>query len=469
MGLDTFIFLLFLGGVAVIQSCLPSGRGRVGLLLCASLAFYALSSVSYLLLLLVLCGINYGSLLKLKATSDERVRTWVFAGTVMANLAVLVAFKYAAGPLGQLSAHLGWPGLGGGAMRIAVPLGLSYVTFQMLACVTDAYRRSWQPNEGFARFTLFGFFFPQISSGPIPRAGGLLPQLDMGGRPTAEDRLAGLRMIAYGFFKKFVVASRLSEYVDTIFTNPPAGNSMPVVMAACFNALQLYADFSGYVDIAIGSARFLGIRLDPNFDRPYASTSVTEFWRRWHMTLSFWLRDYLYMPLVIRLRTLGKLGIALALIGTFAICGIWHGATWPFLLFGVAQGVALTGEFLTKSWRTKKLKRAPRQLIAWAGSFYTLGFFVLGQVMFRSTNVSQAGTVYNRLLHVRLSGGLGDFLGTRPYLFAFNCLAIATWIIIAYLYRRTSDRSTPWFVGLCASLILFLGCLGSAHFIYAAF
>ncbi len=168
MGLDTSSFILFLGCVAVIQSCLPSGRGRVGLLLCASLAFYALSSVSYLALLLVLCGINYGSLLKLKGSSDERVRTWVFAGTVAANLAVLVAFKYAAGPLGQLWARLGWPGQGGGAMRIAVPLGLSYVTFQMLACVTDAYRQTWQLSEGFARFTLFGFFFPRFPRAPFP-------------------------------------------------------------------------------------------------------------------------------------------------------------------------------------------------------------------------------------------------------------------------------------------------------------
>ncbi|HZQ47494.1 MAG TPA: MBOAT family O-acyltransferase [Verrucomicrobiae bacterium] len=468
MGLDTSIFLLFLGCVAVIQSRLPE-RERVVLLLYASLVFYALSSVSYLVLLLVLCGLNYWSVLSLKGNPDPRRRTWIFAGTITANLVVLIGFKYASGWLGQMSSRLGWAAQNGEAMRFAVPLGLSYLTFQMLACVTDAYRQTWQIKEGFARFALFGFFFPQITSGPIPRAAGLLPQLDGGGCPTVEDRLAGLRLITYGFFKKYVVASRLSEYVTAIFNDPPAGNSMPALMAACFNALQLYADFSGYVDIAIGSARFLGIRLDPNFDRPYASTSVTEFWRRWHMSLSFWLRDYLYMPLVIRIRGFGRAGIALALIGTFAICGIWHGATWPFLLFGVAQGVALSVEFLSKSWRNKQLKKAPKQLVTWAGSIYTLGFFVLGQVMFRSTDLLQAGAVYSRLFHPRLSGGLNEFLGTRPYLFLLNCAAIAAWIGVAYIYRRTSDRATPWFLALCASLILFLGCLGSAHFIYAAF
>ena len=187
------------------------------------------------------------------------------------------------------------------------------------------------------------------------------------------------------------------------------------------------------------------------------------------MTLSFWLRDYLYMPLVIRIRSLGKAGIALALIGTFAICGVWHGATWPFLLFGVAQGVAMTVEFLTKSWRTRQFKRAPKRVIARAGWLYTLSFFVLSQVLFRSVDLSQARAVYSRLLHLHLSGGVGEFLGTGPYQFALNSAAIAAWIGVAYIYSRTTDRSTPWFLALCATLILFLGRLGSAHFIYAAF
>jgi alginate O-acetyltransferase complex protein AlgI len=468
MGLDSAYYLLFLGIVAVVQLMLPD-RGRVMALLCASFIFYAFSNVSYLVLLLILCGINYGSVLSLKESSNQRARTWIFAGTVMANLAVLITFKYAPGFLGEASARLGWRTQSGELVRFAAPLGLSFFTFQMLACVTDAYRRTWEIKDGFARFALFGFYFPQITSGPIPRAAGLLPQLGSGGHPTAEDRLAGLRWIAYGFFKKYVVASRLSDYVTTVFKDPPAGNSMPALIACCFNALQLYADFSGYVDIAIGSARFLGIRLDPNFDRPLASTSVTEFWRRWHMTFAFWLRDYLYMPLVIRIRSLGKAGVAVAMISTFAICGLWHGASWHYLLFGITQGVAMTVEFLTKSWRSKRLKRTPKRMIGWAGSLYTMGFFVLTQVLFRCVDLSQAGAVYSRLIYPRLAGGPGEFLGVGPYQFALNSAAIAAWIGVAYIYSRTTDRTTPWFLALCATLILFLGHLGSAHFIYAAF
>src|SRR5262249_47487437 len=151
-----------------------------------------------------------------------------------------------------------------------------------------------------------------------------------------------------------------------------------------------------------------GIKLDPNFDRPFTSTSVTEFWRRWHMTLSFWLRDYVYIPLLIRIRILGKFGVVLALVITFGVIGIWHAATWTYLLFGICQGLAMSGEFLTKSWRAKQLKQCPAWVATWGGRFYLLSFFVLSEVLFRSTNLSQAGAVYDRLFHWKLSGWFGD-------------------------------------------------------------
>jgi alginate O-acetyltransferase complex protein AlgI len=276
-------------------------------------------------------------------------------------------------------------------------------------------------------------------------------------------------MIAYGFFKKFVVANCLSEYVNTVFSDRSAANFVPVALACCFNALQLYADFSGYVDIAIGSARFLGIHLDPNFDRPFVSTSVTEFWGRWHMTLSSWLRDYLYLPLAIRIRDLGKLGIVLAMLFTFAICGIWHAATWPFLLFGVVQGVALASELLTKSWRNKRLKQVPKPVIARAGSFYTMGFFVLSQVLFRSVDLAQARQIYSRLFHVRMAGGLHGMLGAGPFTIGLTLAAILAWMGTIYFLKRTTDWTTPWFLVFCAALILWLGHSGSGRFIYAAF
>ena len=470
MGLDSAIFLFFLAIVALMQAGLP-GRGRVIVLLAASVCFYAAASVNYLILLLVLCSLNYWAVLGLSRLAGPRLRTWVFGGAVLINLLVLIAFKYAGTLIGQLLAYCGWHGSGVAPLHLATPLGLSYFTFQMLACVTDVYRGNWKLESGFFRFILFGFFFPQISSGPIPRAERLWPQLSSGGLPTTEDRLAGLRLITYGFFKKYVVANRLTSYINPVFALPTGVGTLPVLMACIFNALQLYADFSGYVDIAIGSARFLGIRLDPNFDRPFISTSITELWRRWHMSLSFWLRDYLYMPLLIRIRNLGLVGVVLALVITFAICGLWHAATWTYLLFGVSQGVAMSVEFLTKSWRNKRLKKFPKPLVGVAGRIYTLGFFILAEVMFRSMNVSQAGAIYRHLFQVKFSG-MFDY-ATAPeiklYYLLLDCAAIGIWYVIAFWLRRTSDRTTPWFVLACGLLILFLGRLSTAQFIYAAF
>jgi len=468
MGLDSAVFLLFLGCVAGVHAAAPA-RGRVLVLLGASLVFYAAASVKYLALMLCLGGLNYAAVQGLGRISGERRRTLAFAGAVAANLAALILFKYLAGYVGEILAWCGWRTPEGAALRLAVPLGLSYFTFQMLACVTDVYRQAWKPPGNFIHFLLFALFFPQISSGPIPRAERLWPQLAEGGCPTAEDRLAGLRLLAYGFFKKFVVANRLSEYVAVVFGTPPDLGTLPVLWGIGFNALYLYADFSGYVDIAIGSARFLGIRLDPNFSRPFTSKSVTELWRRWHMTLSFWLRDYLYLPLLIRIRDLERAGVVLALIITFGICGIWHGWTWNFFLFGLSQGLAMSVEFLTKSWRSRWLKNAPPGAVAAAGNIYTLGFFALTEVLFRATDLQQAHAVYSRLLHLRLSGLFGSVDQDRAYYVALDFLCVGLWAAVAFLFRRAVGCTTPWFVLLCVLLIVFLGRLGSGHFIYAAF
>jgi D-alanyl-lipoteichoic acid acyltransferase DltB (MBOAT superfamily) len=275
--------------------------------------------------------------------------------------------------------------------------------------------------------------------------------------------------VAYGCFKKIVVANRLNEYVAVVFATPPDLGTEPFWLAAAFNALCLYADFSGYVDIAIGSARLFGIRLDPNFDRPFTSTSVTELWRRWHMSLSFWLRDYLYLPLVFRIRDLGRTGVVVALVFTFAVCGIWHGLTWNYLLFGVSQGLAMSVEFLTKSWRSKRLKSAPKRLVSLAGSLYLLSFFVLSEVLFRSTTLHQACAIYRCLFHLRLSGLFGSVDAVRMYQVALDLAAVGFWAGMARLAPKMTARSTPWFVLLCGLLIVFLGHLSTAHFIYAAF
>jgi D-alanyl-lipoteichoic acid acyltransferase DltB (MBOAT superfamily) len=465
-------YFLFLGLVVLVRSVLAP-RWRIPLLLGASMAFYAMSSVPYLFMFLALSVFNYLAALNLSRENGGPYRTAVFGAILALDLLVLITFKY-------LSRHIQpWLEAIGlhdyASFKAVAPLGISYFTFQMVACVTDAYRRDWKLSPGLIRFLLFGLYFPQITSGPIPRAGRLLPQLTGDVEPTTDDQLMGLRLIAYGLFKKYVVANRLGPYVTQIFAVPPEHSALhystlPALLGCIFNALNLYADFSSYVDIALGSASLMGVRLDPNFNQPFISTSVTEFWRRWHMTLSFWLRDYLYMPLLIRIRDLGMLGVILALIFTFAVCGVWHDATWTYLFFGVAQGLAMSMELLTKRWRNRRLKMVPAGGLAAAGWFYTMSFFVLSEVLFRASSLSNAGMVFSSLFHFQLFSSAAELFAYKgPFDFVLAFVAVAVWFAVANGVRRVSMASTPIFVFACALLILFLGRMGTGQFIYAGF
>lgn len=474
MDLLTAKFFLFLGVVTLGQAVL-NARWRLLWLIAASLFFYATSSVGFLALLLGLSILNYWAALNLSQPGNGRRRNWIFGLTLFLDLGALIIFKYLSRFTGHLLAQIGWSSEADGVVKVLTPLGISYFTFQMIGCVSDAYRQTWKLDGGWRRFLLFSFFFPQISSGPIPRARHLLPQLTLGGSPTWEDRWCGLRLIAYGLFKKYVAANHLGEYVTQVFD---AGDGhrfalVPTFLACLFNVLNLYADFSGYVDIAIGSARLLGIRLEPNFDRPFLSTSVTEFWRRWHMTLSFWVRDYVFMPtllLLTRIRDLGKYGVALVLIFTFAIVGIWHNATWPFLLFGLSQGVAMSVELLTKAWRTKRLKPVPVRIIKVWGWFYAMSFFALSEIFFRASTLSRGWEILSDLFQRRLISDAAElFAYVGPFNFILDFAALGAWFGVSWAMRRESKVPTPWFVFICALLIMYLGDLGSARFIYAAF
>lgn len=473
MDLQSAVYFAFLGLIAVLHRPLGA-RGRVLLLLAASMVFYAFSSPGFLVMLLLLSALNYGAVLRLARSDDGRARTALFAGIVGLDVMTLVFFKYLVRPLNAWLALA--PAGPQELLRLGIPLGISYFTFQMVSATTDAYRREWQPaGRDLPTFILFGLFFPQITSGPIPRAPRLIPQLALETTPALEDRLDGLRLIAYGLVKKFVVANRLADYVNQVFASPTGATSahfstLPAMIGCLFNVLDLYADFSSYVDIALGSARILGIRLDPNFDRPFVSTSVTEFWRRWHMTLSFWLRDYVYMPLLIRIRSLGAWSVSGALILTFAICGVWHDATWPYVSFGVAQGCAMSTELVTKRWRGRHLRSLPAPAMLAAGWLYTMVFFALSEVLFRAPSLEVAGRVFFELMRPEPLHSMAELFAYKgPFDFAMDFVALAVWATLASVVRRDSRLSTPWFVFACALLVLFLGRLSSGQFIYAGF
>jgi alginate O-acetyltransferase complex protein AlgI len=477
MPFDSGQYLLFLVFVWVVWRILPKAAAP-GILLTASILFYASSNLTHFGLMLLVAGFNYAAVQNLTVWNDGRKRTFLFSLVVVFDVGLLVFYKWAciyldldASPeflrrLLPVST----------AKAVAFPLGLSFFTFQMVSCVTDVYRRNYKWDSGMWPFFSFAFFFPQISAGPIPRAGALVPQLTKPRCVARGDLEAGISLFAYGLFKKLVVANRLQGYADHIFSTDLRISTIPILLAFIFNALYIYADFSGYTDMARGAARAFGIDLAINFNYPFLAESVTDFWRRWHMTLSNWLKDYLYLPLVIRLRSLGKMAVVFSFLFTFLVCGVWHRLAWPFAVFGLLQGAALSGEFLTRQMRQSWIKQWPWLGTPWLGRAYVFAFFVLTNVMFRVTSLSQAWKLYGKLFSLSRPASVAEIFAyySDSLLFLLNFAVLALWAWVAASQPMRAEQHGPKqhgprFALLCAAGILIFGKLAEGGFVYVAF
>jgi alginate O-acetyltransferase complex protein AlgI len=334
---NTLQFALFLVAVVALLRSLPRSA-RNPFLLGASLLFYALWVPSYLLLLIVDVVVNY-ALLRGIARSAHRKLCLVIS--VVFTLGLLAYFKYAAFLVEAMAPGLHWSfGLEIPAPDILLPLGISFYSFQIIALAVDTYRGQADRVESLARYALFVSFFPQLIAGPILRGSQLLPQLARGAQPSPERTRRGLWLLASGVGKKVIVADfLLAPYVDSVFDAPGIASAPFHLIAAFSFAFQIYFDFSGYTDMARGMALLLGYELPFNFLEPYLARNPAEFWRRWHITLSRWLGDYLYIPLGGNRRgsprTYGNL------ILTMLLGGLWHGAAWNFVIWGGLHGILL--------------------------------------------------------------------------------------------------------------------------------
>jgi D-alanyl-lipoteichoic acid acyltransferase DltB (MBOAT superfamily) len=314
------------------------------LLLGASYVFYGWWDWRFLSLIIASSVIDYHVARKLHAATDETTRKRLLAVSLATNLGLLGVFKYFNFFVGSFTAMLSAAGIATNTftLNIILPVGISFYTFQTLSYAIDVYKRKLAPTTDWLQFFTFVAFFPQLVAGPIERATRLLPQF--GKRRTFDFRYAssGAKLILFGFFKKVVVADGLATLVDRVYSAPHDYVGFPMLVATLFFSFQIYCDFSGYSDIAVGCARLLGFELMKNFDTPYFSCSLAEFWRRWHISLSTWFRDYLYIPLG------GSRGSALRVafntLATFAVSGLWHGAKWTFVIWGAIHGCALIAE-----------------------------------------------------------------------------------------------------------------------------
>jgi D-alanyl-lipoteichoic acid acyltransferase DltB (MBOAT superfamily) len=438
-------FAIFFPIVAILYFWLPQ-RLRTVHLLVASCIFYMAFIPAYILILALTIVIDYFAGLWIERSEGPR-RKRLLVVSIVATCLVLAVFKYFyfftenfVGFVGLF----GWQ-LTGPTIDIILPIGLSFHTFQSLSYVIEVYRRQQKAESNFITYATYVMFFPQLVAGPIERPQNLLHQFHEHHRFEYERVVSGLKRMAWGFFKKLVIADRLALYVNDVYAAPDQATGLQLTLATVFFAYQIYCDFSGYSDIAIGSARVLGFKLMENFDRPYASRSISEFWTRWHISLSSWFRDYVYIPLggnrVSRARHYGNL------LFTFSISGLWHGAAWTYVVWGTLNGVYLILGQAKGSWSQRiaewaatspgAVPSALRWLSHAAAVVTTFALVCIGWIFFRAQSLADAWYI---LTHLTVGWDLGR-IGTEQFLLRQLPLAIGSIAVLEVLQYLHSKRS----------------------------
>ena len=347
-----FLSIAFAAFFVVLVFCLRlagSQLWRQRLLLVASLGFYASFRPVYLLVLLAPILIDYFCAICIEESLNPKVRKWWLSAAVISNLLLLGYFKYANFFLANVASlfHTGTRRL-----DVVLPLGISFFTLKSLSYAIDVYRGDLPACRSLGRYALYVSYFPDLIAGPIVRASTFLPQLDRSLRPSFRRVVVGAHMILLGITKKLLIADQMAIFVDPVFAAPAAYSPLTVWSAVIAYSLQIYCDFSGYSDMAIGLSKIIGIDLPENFNMPYLATSPIEFWRRWHITLSKWLRDYVYFALPAKRSAPWQR--YRNLFFTFLLCGLWHGASWTFVCWGAVHGLALAANHWWDSHRTRR-------------------------------------------------------------------------------------------------------------------
>jgi alginate O-acetyltransferase complex protein AlgI len=385
-------YLLFFPAV-FLAFLVASDRYRWLLLLLASLGFYAALRAPALLAALGLVVIlSYVVGRALASAPNQRRKVALLWLGIGANLSILVGFRYLAVLLEGVNL-LSRPFFGGGqvvGVIDPVSIGVSYYSFQAISYLVDVYLGVAEPEPHLGRFALYIGFFPKLLQGPIERASSLLPQLRQPYAVNYENLRSGLLLFAIGLFKKLVIADRLGMFVDEVYGNVQAFRGLPLILATYLYAFQIYCDFSGYTDMALGGARLFNLELTQNFESPYRATSVAEFWRRWHISFSRWILDYIFKPLQLKFRQWGDAGTAVALLITFLLCGLWHGATAGFLIWGLLHGLYMSVDVFSRRLRKRSAKAKPGQVRQAWRMVVTFHLVCLGWVFFRARSLTDA-------------------------------------------------------------------------------
>jgi D-alanyl-lipoteichoic acid acyltransferase DltB (MBOAT superfamily) len=371
---------------------------RIYLLIVFSIYFYYKTSGIYFLLLFLITFLNYYGGKWIGGTKTGRKRRAIFIVTILANIGLLIYFKYTnffvqivnAVRSSQIT-----------PLDIFLPVGISFIIFKALSYVIEIYIENIEPVKSVRDFTLFVFYFPTLLLGPIERASSFLPQVEEDIKITKEMIGTAVFLIACGLIKKVVIADYIGiNFVDRVFDSPKMFTGVENLIASYAYALQLYTDFSGYTDMALGISLLLGYRLTDNFNAPFKATSIADFWRRWHITLSSWCLDYLFKPMQIKFRGMKLAGNALALFITFTIIGLWHGPSWTYIAFGAIHGVYMATSVFTKKIRAKFYKKTGlvnSKVVKFIQWFITFQLIVFAFVVFRSPSLTVTGAILKQI------------------------------------------------------------------------
>jgi alginate O-acetyltransferase complex protein AlgI len=395
------LYYLFLGGVFLLYYMLEGGLPRRVLLLAASYYFYFELSGMYLLVLFLVTAVTYYGALAIRRTKRRGFEIFLLVFTL--SLIPLLVFKY----LGALLAYGGIPPVNswrGELVALTMPIGISFFTFAALGYLIDVYLEVVEPESDFGKVALFLAFFPLVSAGPIERAGRFMSQFDLTSRFSASQALSALRLILIGLVLKMIFADILQKPSDNMFAAPGSWPPIMRLIGLIDFAFYLYADFAGYSLIAIGSARLLGLEVKPNFTQPFLSATVPEFWRNWHISLSSWVRDYIFAPLRTQWRHYPRAGLAAALMISIVTIGVWHGPKWGFLLFGLMHGIFVTTSAFTLAQRDKWCKALgfSPAIVFTVRMIITFALVLTTFVVFRANTLRDALVVYQGLFSLEL-------------------------------------------------------------------
>lgn len=459
-------YILFLPIVVVSFYLIPQ-RYRWILLLAASYYFYMCWKWQYIFLIVLSTMVDFWAGINIAKTPEKKKKRWFLLLSLTVNLGLLFYFKYfnflmenTAIALSQFNIFADFQ-----YFDILLPVGISFYTFQTLSYTIDVYQGKAEPETHLGYFAVYVSYFPQLVAGPIERSPRLIPQFKKAPNVKADDIRYAINKILLGFFKKVVVADTVSQYVNLVYANVDGTTGSQLYWAAFLFAVQLYADFSGYTDIAIGSARLMGVKLMENFKRPLWSENHSEYWAKWHISLTSWIRDYIYIPLA----RLNRSQIALTVWSVFilVIIGFWHGANWTFIMFGLVNGIILVTQRFLRFTSFAKAIRSNRITLE-LQKYLNLNLLLLEAVYFRSVDLDMAHKIYGKIF-TEFNLNIGEWLSLYKFEF-LTSMGVSGLLWATVLFNKDLRFKYNWlYVVTMLFLIVFLGQDLKNQFVYFQF